>query len=73
MDGAIYLKDGATLTEMTAESYEYERALQEMLADYPRLLAGDAIREDQPLRWLLVAREASECVSCSSPTRFRAN
>ncbi|WP_336361564.1 hypothetical protein [Haladaptatus sp. ZSTT2] len=59
MDGGIYLMDGDSLIEMTEEQYDSERILQESLADFPRLLAGDQMTTDDARRWALVAREAA--------------
>lgn len=38
---AIFLKHGAELVEMVEQGYEAEAVLQQLLADYPNLLAGD--------------------------------
>src|SRR5262245_15939078 len=58
MSSGIYLiqRDGQLL-EMTEEPYNSEDLLQELLAKYPNLLAGDQINATAPRRWLLVARE----------------
>src|SRR5215467_1408492 len=42
---------------MDESRYDSEAVLQELLAKYPDLLAGDAVG-DEPRRWLLVDREA---------------
>ena len=39
--------------------YDSELLLQELLAKYPDLLAGEQINGDAPRRWLLVTREMS--------------
>lgn len=58
--GAIFLIQGKQqLVEMKEESYDSEALLQELLAKYPNLLAGDQIDSKAPRRWLLIAREAS--------------
>lgn len=59
MGGAIYLidKDGK-LVEMSEQSYDSEEVLQELLAKYPHLLAGEQMNPSMPRRWLLVCREA---------------
>ena len=44
---------------MSAAPYDSESLLQELLAKYPDLLAGDQIDTERPRRWLLVAREMS--------------
>jgi len=59
MKGGIFLiKDDKKLVEMTEQKYESEDLLQELLADYPNLLAGDQMNSDTPRRWLLITREA---------------
>jgi len=58
MSGGIFLiKDDETLIEMTEKEYDSEELLQELLAKYPNLLAGDQIDSEFPRRWLLVSRE----------------
>jgi len=43
---------------MEEQAYESEALLQELLASYPSLLAGDQINPSAPREWLLVKREA---------------
>ena len=50
---------GEDLVEMAEEAYASEDLLQELLAKYPNLLAGDQIDATEPRRWLLVSREMS--------------
>ena len=52
---AIYLKQGDELVAMVEQPYEAEDLLQELLAKYPGLLAGD--QDDASRKWLLVQRE----------------
>lgn len=60
MSGGIYLVQGdGNLVEMAAQDYASEALLQELLAKYPNLLAGDQINSDVPRRWLLVSREVT--------------
>jgi hypothetical protein len=60
MSGGIYLVQGdGQLVEMTEQDYASEDRLQELLAEYPNLLAGDQIDSNEPRRWLLVSREVS--------------
>lgn len=57
-DGRIFLlNDSDNLVSMEATPYDSERLLQELLAKYPDLLAGDQIDSEDPKRWLLVTRE----------------
>jgi hypothetical protein len=59
MSGAIYvLKSDDELIEMRQEGYLLEAHLQELLAKYPSLLAGEGVNPDAPRRWLLVRKEA---------------
>jgi hypothetical protein len=59
MPGAIYvLKSADELIEMRQEGYLLEAHLQDLLAKYPSLLAGDSVNPTAPRRWLLVRKEA---------------
>ncbi len=56
--GRIYLlTDDSGLMAMEEAPYDSEKVLQEMLAKYPDLLAGEQIDSVNPRRWLLVTRE----------------
>src|SRR5437870_392844 len=58
MSGQIFLlQDGGNLVRMQESPYDSEALLQELLARYPDLLAGDQIDSEVPRRWLLVSRE----------------
>ncbi len=58
MGGRIYLiQDNGQLVDMTEQAYDSEDLLQELLAKYPSLLAGDQIDRAAPRRWLLISRE----------------
>lgn len=58
MSGGIFLvQDNDDLVEMTEQGYDKEDVLQDLLARYPSLLAGDQINAEMPRRWLLIARE----------------
>jgi len=60
MTGGIFLiQNDEELVEMTERGYDSEELLQQLLAKYPSLLAGDQINPDSPRRWLLITREAS--------------
>lgn len=58
MDGGIYLEQDGELVEMTEHAYPKEDVLQERLAEFPRLLAGDQMNPESPRDWALIAREA---------------
>jgi hypothetical protein len=55
--GVFVLHDDGTLEEMKERPYDSENLLQELLAKYPNLLAGDQMDGEQPRRWLLISRE----------------
>ena len=57
--GVFLIRDNGELVEMTEEPYDSEDRLQEFLAKYPNLLAGDQVGSEQPRRWLLITREMS--------------
>ncbi|MFC2079515.1 hypothetical protein ACFLSZ_06015 [Candidatus Bipolaricaulota bacterium] len=58
MAGGIYLvSDDDELVEMNEAPYDSEAILQQLLAKYPNLLAGDQMDSEKPRRWLLVTRE----------------
>ncbi|MDP9380545.1 MAG: hypothetical protein M3Q29_10445 [Chloroflexota bacterium] len=58
MNGRIYLvQDNGELLTMEEEGYATEDLLQELLAKYPALLAGEQMDSSSPRRWLLISRE----------------
>jgi hypothetical protein len=58
MSGGIFLiQAGGELVEMKEQPYDTEDVLQELLARYPNLLAGDQMDGAAPRRWLLISRE----------------
>jgi hypothetical protein len=58
MNGGIFLiQSGGDLLEMKEQPYDTEDVLQELLAKYPNLLAGDQMDGAAPRRWLLISRE----------------
>ncbi len=59
MKSSIYLLgDDKKLVTLEEQPYDSETLLQELLADYPSLLAGDQMNPTAPRAWLLVKREA---------------
>jgi hypothetical protein len=66
---AIFLKHGDELVEMVEQPYEAEDVLQQLLADYPNLLAGDQ-DSDVRKRWLLVKRELGVASAEDAPDRW---
>src|SRR6266550_4485900 len=60
MSGGIYLmRSDDELVEMRETPYEAEDVLQQLIAKFPSLLAGDQFGGDTPRRWLLIGREAA--------------
>lgn len=58
MTGGIFvLHDDGTLDKLDEQPYDAEDRLQELLAKYPNLLAGDQMDLEKPREWLLVSRE----------------
>ena len=58
MTGKIFLlQEGNELVEMEEREYVSEDILQDLIAKYPNLLAGDEMDENEPRKWLLVQRE----------------
>lgn len=68
--GGIYLKTPDGLAELTQAAYESEQLLQELLAEYPKLLAGEQIDSATPRRWVLVRRESSVPDSATGGARW---
>src|SRR5579883_887423 len=58
-EDAIYMiaPDGK-LEQVPLQTWDSELVLQQLIEDYPVLLAGEQIDPDDPPRWLLVKREA---------------
>ena len=57
MPGGIFLIKDDKLVKMEESAYDSEELLQKLLEDYPDLLAGDQIDQDEPRQWLLISRE----------------
>lgn len=58
MSGGIYLlNSNGELIEMKEEYYDSEKLLQDLIAEYPNLLAGDQINKANPRKWLLIRKE----------------
>jgi hypothetical protein len=55
--GIFLIQSGGDLVEMKEQPYDTEAVLQELLAKYPNLLAGDQMDGAAPRRWLLISRE----------------
>lgn len=58
MKEKIYIRStNGELYPSEEKTFENEGLLQELIARHPELLAGDRMRPDDPLRWVLVRRE----------------
>ena len=58
MADKIYIRNEAgELHPAEEKEFETEDSLQQLIARHPELLAGDRMRPDNPLRWMLVQRE----------------
>ena len=58
MSGQIFnIQEDGKLVEMREAAFASEDLFQELLQNYPNLLAGDQIDSTSPRRWLLVKRE----------------
>jgi hypothetical protein len=57
MSGIFVLDSGRKLHELREQPYETEALLQELLAEFPNLLAGELVDAEEPRRWLLISRE----------------
>ncbi|WP_116107621.1 hypothetical protein [Lewinella sp. IMCC34191] len=56
-DSIFLLDEDSTLRELTEAHHLTEANLQQLLADFPQLMAGKQLDEASPRRWLLVKRE----------------
>ncbi len=58
MTGSIYLlRDDGELVGMDETPYDTEDVLQRLLAEHPKLLAGDQMNRTEPRDWLFITRE----------------
>ncbi len=56
--GAIFIIGAdSNLTEMKEAEFTNEQLLQELIAKYPDLLAGNQMNPEKPRKWILVSRE----------------
>lgn len=56
--GIFLIQPNGELVEMNEQAYDSEKLLQELLAKYPSLLAGNQIDPKAPRNWLFIEREA---------------
>ena len=52
-----HLNEHGDLEPMIEERFDLEDKLQELVAEYPKLLSGEQISPDNPRRWILIGRE----------------
>ena len=52
-----HLNEQGHLEPMTEEPFALEDRLQELVAEYPRLLSGEQMDPESPRRWILIGRE----------------
>ncbi len=58
-DEVIFLlKDSGDLEKVPVKPYDSEDLLQSLVEKHPELLAGDQINPEEPVRWIVVKREA---------------
>ncbi len=54
----IYIRNAnGELEPLEEKPFETEKILQELIGQHPELLAGEQMRPDDPLRWILIRRE----------------
>ena len=54
----IYIRNAnGDLEPLTEQRFDTEELLQELIGEHPELLAGDQMRPNDPLRWILITRE----------------
>src|SRR5215213_328791 len=57
MPGIFVLDANRKLHELREQPYETEALLQQLLSDFPDLLAGELVDSEAPRRWLLISPE----------------
>lgn len=71
MSGGIFLlRGGDDLVPMTEAPYDSEDVLQELLAKFPDLLAGDQLAGADARRWVLIDRESAVPDTEEGPGRW---
>jgi len=68
--GMFIIQDDGKLVPMTEQAYDSEDLLQQLIAEYPDLLAGDQINAAKPRRWLLISREQAVPSEEGGPARW---
>jgi hypothetical protein len=57
-DTIFLLNDAGSLERVPRRDYDSETLLQTLVEKYPDLLAGEQMQPEEPIRWLVVSREA---------------
>ena len=71
MTERIYTRDQqGRLEPLEDERFEKEDELQALIAEHPELLDGTQMRPDDPLRWILIAREHGIAESSDAAARW---
>ena len=71
MTERIYTRDQqGRLEPLEDERFEKEDELQALIADHPELLDGRQMRPEDPLRWILIAREQGIAESADAAARW---
>jgi hypothetical protein len=71
MSGVIYIiQNGTRLIKMEQTAYTREEDFQQLLQDFPDLLAGEQIDSYEPRRWLFVAREVGMPAEAEGSNRW---
>ena len=67
----IYARDQqGRLEPLEGERFEKEDELQALIAEHPELLDGTQMRPEDPLRWILIAREQGIAESSDAAARW---
>lgn len=57
MNNTIFLQSESGIVPLNETKYETEDLFQELIENYPSILAGDQITPDNPRKWILISRE----------------
>ena len=71
MGAFIYTRaERGRLETLAEERFSTEDDLQALIAEHPELLAGEQIRPDNPLRWILITREKGIAETSNAAARW---
>ena len=57
MKNTIFLQNENGIVPLNETKYDTEDLFQELIENYPSILAGDQITPDNPRKWILISRE----------------